>query len=135
MLMLKRNNNTKKICISITILLVTLVFSGCLDNEFAENICGTWITKDKIQINDMYPAEQEYIIFLPNGRYQTNIFQHLFVEGNFYLKQEDNKYFFQLEYKENTTVFQYTYQDDSYDVLKIKSDKDIVTVFHRDKTV
>ena len=69
------------------------------------------------------------------SQYQTNIFGHLFVEGNFFLKQEDEDYFFQLEYRGNTTVFQYTYEDDSYDVLKIKNDKDIVTVFYRDKTV
>ena len=43
--------------------------------------------------------------------------------------------FFQLEYKGNTTIFQYTYEDDSYDVLKIKNSENIVTVFHRDKTV
>jgi len=121
--------------IIIIILLTTLVFSGCLDNKFEENIHGTWITKHKIQINDMYEPEYEYIIFLRNGKYQTNIFQHLFIEGNFYLKQENDDYFFQLEYKSNTTFFQYTYEDDSYDILKIKDDKDIVTVFHRDKTV
>lgn len=117
------------------LLLVTLVFSGCLDNEFEENIYGTWITKDKIKINDLYEPEQEYIIFLQNGKYQTNIFSHLFVTGNFYLKQEDGDYFFQLEYKGNTTIIQYTYQDSSYDVLKIKNNENIVTVFHRDKTV
>ena len=133
MLMLKRNN-IKKICISITILLVTLSLSGCFA-EFEENIYGTWISKHKIQINDIYEKEYEYLIFLRNGKYETNIFQHLFVTGNYYLKQEDGDYFFQLEYKGNTTTFQYTYEDDSYDVLKIKNDEDIVTVFHRDKSV
>lgn len=102
-------NKNKCITIIITLLLVTVVFSGCLDNEFEENIQGTWISQHKIDLHNGYDSEYEYIVFLRNGRYQTNIFMHLFVEGNFYLKQEDGDYFFQLEYKENTTMFQYTY--------------------------
>ena len=113
-------------------MLLLLMLSGCT-TQFESNIYGSWITADKIKINDIREPEFEYIIFLPDGKYQTNIFQHLFVEGNFYLKQENDDYFFQLEYQGNTTIFQYTYEDDSYDVLKIKSDKDIVTVFHREK--
>ena len=85
--MSKRNNNIiKKICIPITILLVTLMLSGCTA-EFESNIYGTWITKDKIKINDIYEPEYEYIVFLKNGKYQTNIFHHFFVTGNYYLKQ------------------------------------------------
>ena len=134
MLMLKRNN-IKKICVSITILLVTLSLSGCFA-EFEENIYGTWITQNKISLpNSPYEPEREYIVFLPNGIYQTNIFEHLFVEGDFFLKEIDGDYFFQLEYKDKTTSFQYTYEDDSYSVLKIKNDKDIVTVFHREENV
>ena len=132
MLMLKRNN-IKKICIPITILLVTLTVSGCF-TEFEDNIYGTWITKHKILLsNSSYDPEQEYIVFLPTGKYQTNIFGHLFVEGNFFLKEIDGDYFFQLEYKNLTKQFQYTYEDDSYSILSIKSDDDIVTVFEREK--
>lgn len=133
MSMLKKNN-IKKICIPITILLVTLTLSGCFAN-FEDNIYNTWISQYKIDLHNGYEPEYEYIIFLRDGTYQTNIFQHLFVTGNYYLKQEDGDYFFQLEYKGNTTMFQYTYEDDSYDVLKIKNDKDIVTIFERDKSV
>jgi len=129
------NNKNKCIAIIVTLLLVTLVLSGCLDNKFEENIYNTWISQYKIDLHNGYKPEYEYIIFLSDGTYQTNIFEHLFIEGNFYLKQENDNYFFQLEYKGNTTVFQYTYEDDLYDVLKIKNSENIVTVFHRDKTV
>ena len=131
--MLKRNN-IKKICVSITILLVTLSLSGCFAG-FEENIYGTWFSQHKIDLHNGYEAEYEYLVFLKDNTYQTNIFGHLFVTGNFYLKQEDGDYFFQLEYKNLTKQFQYTYETDNFQILKIKDDKDIVTVFHRDKTV
>jgi len=125
----------KKIEVVFVLMLSILLLSGCT-TEFEDNIFGTWITKNKISLpNSPYEAEYEYLVFLQNGKYQTNIFGHLFVEGNFFLKEIDGDYFFQLEYKDKTTSFQYTYEDDSYSVLKIKNDKDIVTVFHREENV
>lgn len=123
-----------KIVYPVILLLVLLSLSGCF-SEFEENIYGVWISTEKIDLDNMYEPQYEYIIFQKNGSYKTNIFHHIFVTGKFTLFTEDEKYFFQLEYKgaaSNDTIFQYKFIDDTYSVLKIKNSNNIVTVFERE---
>ena len=110
-----------------------MMLSGCTAVNFQEKMCGTWVTKHKITLpNSHYDAEYEYIVFFKSGKYQTNIFEHLFIEGSYTVRQEDSDYFVQLEYKENTTILQITFQDQNYDILKIKNNKGIITVFQKE---
>jgi len=110
-----------------------LLLSGCTAVNFQERMYGTWVTKHKISLpNSQYESEFEYLVFFKSGKYQTNIFGHLFVEGTYVVKQDDSDYFVQLEYKRNTTILQVTFQDQNYDVLKIKNSEGIITVFQKE---
>ena len=122
----------RKSILILIIILIILLLSGCTTTvNFEERMYGTWVTRYKIKINDIYEPEYEYFVFLKNGKYQTNIFAHLFVEGSYIVKQEGSVYFVQLEYGGNTTIIDVTFADQNYDVLKIRRDG-IITIFEKE---
>ena len=85
---------------------------------------GTWITEFKVD------GDYLYFIFLKNGTYETNYFGHYSIKGTYIVDGEQ----LILEYKNNATVVDITYSDETYNVLKIRHNTTI-TVFKRDTTV